>query len=183
MIGQTLGHFKILDKLERVEWERCTGPRIRRSIGWWRSRSCLPSWLRARRGWIASLPQEPLSRIHLKRQILTLELHSFQGVRSVIENKWRKRMGTEVARDLGTSCAYWPLRASAQRAGSDSHATESESTSKTPRSYWLARTEIGGSAWESNPPPSPTPARDYGFEDRRDTTSHNTHQPRTVTNI
>jgi len=24
----------------------------------------------------------------------------------------------------------------------------------------------GGSAWESNPPPSPIPARDYGFEDR-----------------
>ena len=31
--------------------------------------------------------------------------------------------------------------------------------------------EVGGSAWESNPPPSPTPARDYGFEDRE------RHQP------
>ena len=31
--------------------------------------------------------------------------------------------------------------------------------------------EIGGSAWESNPPPVPQPARDNGFEDRK------RHQP------
>jgi hypothetical protein len=30
---------------------------------------------------------------------------------------------------------------------------------------------IGGSAWESNPPPGPQPARDNGFEDRGE------HQP------